>query len=116
LLTGHFTQNPCRGHFECNEIFRQPRAITLIDPAVRGRHDELQRHASFEYIFEQSRSQEEVIPTAGWGMIRSELTAASTPDQAHAFQMMTEVHTVSIVPKKMYDANICSCQAPLAKG
>jgi hypothetical protein len=30
--------------------------------------------------------------------------------------MMTEVHTVSIVPKKMYDANICSCQAPLAKG
>jgi len=37
-------------------IFHQPQAITLIDPAVRGRHDELQRHESFEYIFEQSRS------------------------------------------------------------
>ena len=32
------------------------KAITLIDPAVRGRHDELQRHESFEYIFEQSGS------------------------------------------------------------
>ena len=30
--------------------------------------------------------------------------------------MMMEVHTVSIVPKKMYDGNICSCQAPVARG
>ena len=46
----------------------------------------------------------------------SDVRTLSTPDQVHACQMMTEVHTVSIVPKKMYDANIFSCQAPLAKG
>jgi hypothetical protein len=32
------------------------KAITLIDPAVRGRHGGLQRRGSFEYIFEQSGS------------------------------------------------------------
>jgi hypothetical protein len=31
-------------------------AITLIDPAVRGRHGGVQRRGSFEYIFEQSGS------------------------------------------------------------
>src|SRR6202011_2978512 len=34
--------------------------------------------------------------------IRSELTAASIPDQVHACQMMTEVATVSIVAKNKY--------------
>src|SRR3984957_9995932 len=39
---------------------------------------------------------------SGLPTIRSELTAASTPDQVHACQMMTEVHTVSIVAKNRY--------------
>jgi hypothetical protein len=43
------------------EIFKpqsncREQAITLIDPAVRRRHGGLQRHGSFEYIFEQSGS------------------------------------------------------------
>jgi len=32
------------------------KAITLIEPAVRGRQGGLQRRGSFEYIFEQSGS------------------------------------------------------------
>jgi hypothetical protein len=44
------------------------------------------------------------------------LGSAFLRDQVHACQMMTEVHTVSIVPKKMYEGNICSCQAPVARG
>jgi hypothetical protein len=42
------------------------------------------------------------IPASAWRTIRSELTAASTPDQVHARQMMNGVHTVSIVPKNKY--------------
>jgi hypothetical protein len=41
-------------------------------------------------------------PVSGLPTIRSELTAASTADQVHACQMMTEVHTVSIVAKNTY--------------
>ena len=41
-------------------------------------------------------------PVSGLLTIRSELTAASTADQVHACQMMTEVHTVSIVAKNTY--------------
>jgi hypothetical protein len=42
----------------CNHLTKVTvvKAITLIDPAVRDRHDELRRHGSFEYIFEQSGS------------------------------------------------------------
>src|SRR5579863_3157209 len=50
----------------------------------------------------QSGSYKEVIPASGWRTIRCELTAASPPDQVHACQMMTEVHTVSIVAKNKY--------------
>src|ERR1700722_9493101 len=39
---------------------------------------------------------------SGLPTIRSELTAASTADQVHACQTMTEVHTVSIVAKNRY--------------
>ena len=85
-------------------------------PGIRGRNDGASKKGSFEYIFESSGSYEEVIPTSDWRTTRFERAAASTPDQFQACQMMTEVHTVSIVPKKRYDANICSCQAPLAKG
>ena len=46
----------------------------------------------------------------------AKLTAVFVSDHVHACHTMTEVHTVSIVPKKMYDGNICSCQAPLARG
>src|SRR5580692_1672995 len=41
-------------------------------------------------------------PVSGLPTIRSELTAASTADQVHACQMMTEVHTVSIIAKNKY--------------
>jgi hypothetical protein len=52
----------------------------------------------------------DVVEAEAWGnigstsrpTIRSELTAASTRDQVHACQMMTEVHTVSIIAKKTY--------------
>src|SRR5215471_15689136 len=54
------------------------------------------------YIFEQSGSQEEVIPASGRRTLRSVLTSAATPDQVHACQMMTEVATVSIVAKNKY--------------
>ena len=36
------------------------------------------------------------------------MRTVSTPDQVHACQMMTEVHTVSIVAKNMYDGKIGS--------
>jgi hypothetical protein len=45
-----------RGDAQTTSTVVNYKAITLIDPAVRGRHDELQRHESFEYIFEQSGS------------------------------------------------------------
>jgi hypothetical protein len=43
-----------------------------------------------------------MIPASGWRTLRSVLTSTSTPDQVHACQMMTEVHTVSIVAKNKY--------------
>jgi hypothetical protein len=43
-----------------------------------------------------------VISASGCRTSRFELTAASTPDQVHACQMMTEVHIVSIIPKNKY--------------
>jgi hypothetical protein len=56
-----------------------------------------------------------VIPGSGWRTIRSELTAASTPDQVHAYQMMTEVHTVSIVAKNKYSGR-AGVRAPTRGG
>jgi hypothetical protein len=47
--------DPSRGDTQTTVNCRE-QAITLIDPAVRGRHGGLQRHGSFEYIFEQSGS------------------------------------------------------------
>ena len=38
-------------------------------------------------------------PVSGLPTIRSERTAASSADHVHACQMITEVHTVSIVAK-----------------
>src|ERR1700689_4874854 len=49
-------------------------------------------------------------------MIRSGLAAASTADQVHACQMMTEVHTVSIVAKNTYAGKVGSRKSPLVSG
>src|ERR1700723_3872030 len=52
---------------------------------------------------------------SGLPTIRSELTAASTPDQVHACQTMTEVHTVSIVAKNRYSGT-AGVRAPTRGG
>jgi hypothetical protein len=41
---------------------------------------------------------------------------ASTPDQVHACQMMTEVHTVSIVAKNTYAGKTGFRESPLVRG
>jgi hypothetical protein len=49
----YFDENYIQGwlHFSSQRLPPFSReAITLIDPAVRGRHGGLQRHGSFEYI------------------------------------------------------------------
>ncbi len=58
LRLSEVCQGPMRdgGRRTDNSEVTVVKAITLIDPAVRGRHDEFQRHGSFEYIFEQSGS------------------------------------------------------------
>src|SRR5207237_3624293 len=53
---------------------------------------------------------------AGWGTIRFELAAASIPDQVHACQTMTEVHTVSIVAKNKYSGKAGGRPNPINGG
>src|SRR5580704_15556341 len=48
-------------------------------------------------------------------MARSELTAGFNADQVHACQMMTEVHTVSIVAKNKYSGR-AGVRAPTRGG
>src|SRR3984885_4118088 len=48
--------------------------------------------------------------------MRSELTTGFTPDQVHACQMMTEVHTVSIVAKNKYSAKAGGLPHPARGG
>src|ERR1700722_17691875 len=57
-----------------------------------------------------------MIPASGWRTLRSVLTSASTPDQVHACQMMTEVHTVSIVAKNRYSAKAGGLPHPARGG
>ena len=54
-------------------------------------------------------------PNFGLAITPSELTAASTPDQVHACQMMTKVHTVSIVAKNKYSGR-AGIRAPTRGG
>src|SRR5271168_1650896 len=44
------------------------------------------------------------------------MRTVSTPDQVHARQMMTEVHTVSIVAKNTYAGKVGSRKSPLVSG
>src|ERR1700729_1174234 len=44
------------------------------------------------------------------------MRTVSTPDQVHARQMMTEVHTVSIVAKNTYAGKVGSRESPLVRG
>src|SRR5229473_1170686 len=57
-----------------------------------------------------------MMPASGWRTLRSVLTLASTPDQVHACQMMTEVATVSIVAKNKYSAKAGGLPHPARGG
>ena len=57
-----------------------------------------------------------MIPASGWRTLRSVLTSASTPDQVHACQMMTEVATVSIVAKNKYSGKAGGLPHPARGG
>src|SRR5215467_8986378 len=57
-----------------------------------------------------------MIPASGWRTLRSVLTPASTPDQVHACQMMTEVATVSIVAKNKYSGKAGGLPHPARGG
>src|SRR5215471_10382104 len=57
-----------------------------------------------------------MIPASDWRTTRSELTAASPPDQVHACQMMTEVATVSIVAKNKYSGKAGGLPHPARGG
>src|SRR5258708_36920325 len=57
-----------------------------------------------------------MIPASGWRALRSVLTSASTPDQVHACQMMTEVATVSIVAKNKYSGKAGGLPDPARGG
>src|SRR5437016_6652109 len=57
-----------------------------------------------------------MIPASGWRTLHSVLTSASTPDQVHACQMMTEVATVSIVAKNKYSGKAGGLPHPARGG
>src|ERR1700722_1825779 len=55
-------------------------------------------------------------PASGWPTSRCERTAPSTPDQVHACQMITTVHTVSIVAKNKYSGKAGGLPHPTSGG
>ena len=57
-----------------------------------------------------------MIPASGWRTLCCVLTSASTPDQVHARQMMTEVATVSIVAKNKYSGKAGGLPHPARGG